>query len=160
FMSELRDRVSRLLKRLEVMASHRAAAIVIQDSLRADSLIAENGLHQPVVYYVPNGAAGPPVTTKSRYFHQLLGLRETDRVILHLGGIDPGFRTLELANAASEWPKGWTLVLHERARRETSDPYIQSVLAAGQGRVALSLQPVQYDQVHVLVSAADIGVVL
>lgn len=154
------DPVNRIFKRLERMCHRKALLTIIQDWRRADSLMSENGIKSPRVVIVPNGPLGAAPKLSSDYFNRKFSLPSSQRIILHAGMISPPVLSLELAKAASEWPDAWTLILHERVRRDPSDPYLRNIEETGLDRVLLSLDPVLYDELDFLVSSGDVGIVL
>jgi hypothetical protein len=73
--------------------------------------------------------------------------------------ISPAVLSLEIASAASNWNEDVVLVLHERAKRAQTEPYIKQVQQAGCGKVLLSLEPVSYDALDWVVMSGHIGLV-
>jgi glycosyltransferase involved in cell wall biosynthesis len=159
-LSEFRTPAKRIIKRIERICHRRAMLTVVQDSERARVLLSENGAASQRVVVVPNTPAGPAPRVAGHYLRDKFNLSAQQRVILHTGGVCRSNRTLELAQAASAWPSNWTLVLHSHIARDSSDPEVVETGKAGQGRVALSLDPVPYEALDEVISSADVGVVL
>jgi glycosyltransferase involved in cell wall biosynthesis len=159
FLNDFSDWKTRMLKRLERVCHRKALLTIIQDQERAQSLMTENGVNSKVAV-VPNGPLGPRPQLLSDHFQRKFDLPSSQRIILHTGMINPAVLSLELARAASAWPDTWTLVLHERVKREPSHPYLKQVQKAGGDRVRLSLDPVPYDELDSLISSGHIGIVV
>jgi len=81
------------------------------------------------------------------------------KVLLHIGLISHLMYSLELAQEIANWPEDWALVFHERAKRDLNDIYLSNILAVGDGKVFLSLDPVAYDDLDSVVASAQIGLV-
>lgn len=160
FLSELRNPVKRLLKNMEKFCNRRSVLTITQDWERANSLTAENKITSSNIIIVPNGPLGSPRVTKSNYLQQKFGLVPSCRIILHIGMLCSGVFSLELAEVAAGWPNEWVLIFHERAKRDSSDPYIKRIQQVGKERVLLSLDPVPYDELDNIVCSAHIGVAL
>jgi hypothetical protein len=134
------DLIRRFFKRIEKRCHRRALLTIIQDRERADSLMQENRIRAARVIIVPNGPLGPPPRLSSSYLHAKFGLKPAQLIILNIGMICPEVLSLELAGAAARWPEQWSLIFHERAIREPSDPYLRQILDAGGERVLLTLR--------------------
>lgn len=159
FLEDCRSIVARLTKRLERWSSRRARITIIQDDRRAGELVTENGATDSRIVLVPNGPLGPPRGGKSQVLQSRLGLPDDTRIVLSVGAIDPQLLAHEISRSAASWSEGWTLVFHERRRRNIEDPYISRVIGEGRGRVQVSLEPVSYRQLDELVCSADVGLV-
>jgi glycosyltransferase involved in cell wall biosynthesis len=158
FLNDLNDWKKRMFKRLERICHRKALLTIIQDEERAQSLMTENGVNSEVAI-VPNGPLGPRPQISSDHFQRKFDIPSSQRIILHTGMINPAALSLELASVASTWPDTWTLILHERVKREPSHPYLKRVQKAGDDRVRLSLDPVPYDELDFLISSGHIGIV-
>jgi glycosyltransferase involved in cell wall biosynthesis len=159
FLSDYRDPIERMLKHLEKISQRKARLTIIQDWERARCLAGENGVDMSNFVIVPNGPLGPSPNALGDYFQRKFGLFPSRRIILYAGWITPGYLSLELARTASGWPDEWTLVFHEREKRDPSEPYLQEIQKEGKDRVRLSLEPVSYDELDSVVSSGLIGIV-
>jgi glycosyltransferase involved in cell wall biosynthesis len=74
--------------------------------------------------------------------------------------ICPNTLSLELAQAAADWPSAAVLVFHERERRRPEEPYLREIEKASHGRALLSLEPVAYDELDRLAASAHVGIIL
>jgi hypothetical protein len=158
--SRTRDPLRRLIRAVAIRIRSRARIVIVQDATRAEALFGgapPRGLH---VRYVPNSPAGPAVAMRTRFFHERLALPANQRVVLHAGAISPVMLCEELAAAAALWPMDWTLVFHEREFRDPCEALLRRLLILGQGRVALSLQPVPYAEIDGVFGGADVALVL
>jgi glycosyltransferase involved in cell wall biosynthesis len=159
FLNDFNDWTRRMLKRLERVCHRKALLTIIQDQERAQSLMAENGVNSKIAV-VPNGPLGPRPQLSSNHFQRKFDLPSSQRIILQAGMIGPEALSLELASVVSAWPSTWTLILHERAKRDPSHPYLKKVQKAGGDRVLLSLEPVPYDELDFLISSGHIGIIV
>src|SRR6266446_2432300 len=159
FLSDFKDCISRLVKRLERMCHRQAAFMIIQDLERAASLIRENKIRNPKTVIVPNSPLGWPQSETSDFFQKRFSIAPSRRIVLQLGMISPIALSLEIASEASNWHEDLVLVFHERAKRAQTDPYIKQVQQAGCGKVLLSLEPVSYDALDCVVMSGHIGLV-
>jgi glycosyltransferase involved in cell wall biosynthesis len=159
FLSDFKDSIRRLVKRLERMCHRQAAFMIIQDLERAASLIRENKIRNPKTVIVPNGPLGRPQSETSDFFQKRFSILPSRRIVLQLGMISPSVLSLEIASEASNWNEDLVLVFHERAKRAQTDPYIKQVQQVGCGKVFLSLEPVPYDALDCVVMSGHIGLV-
>jgi glycosyltransferase involved in cell wall biosynthesis len=144
-------------KRLEARAHHAAAATIIQDEHRARVLLADNGIANTQLAFLPVSVPGPPDPTRTRFLHEHLGLHTGDRVVLQLGGIRKERLSLELAEIAQSFPPACLLVMHG----EGTPSMLQAVVEANANeRVVLSTQLVSDAQLLELIASADVGLVL
>jgi hypothetical protein len=68
FLSDFKDGIRRLVKRLERMCHRQAAFMIIQDAERAASLIRENKIRNRTTVIVPNSPLGWPQSKTSDFF--------------------------------------------------------------------------------------------
>lgn len=159
FQSLLKNPLLRAAKRQEIAISRTCDLIFIQDSERAQSLAAENGLPMSLFAFVPNAPAGFPAGVNPDFLHARLGIPADRRIVLHAGMIHDDVCALDLAASASCWPEQYCLVFHERAFRDASDPYLQWLLAASDAKAILSLNPVPLDRVDDVFASGWAGLV-
>ena len=65
-----------------------------------------------------------------------------------------------LSYSTLEWDSNYQLILHERARRSLSDPYIHRISALKSNSLHLSLNPVPYNELGTLIESCDVGLVI
>jgi len=161
FLSDRWTPMSRYLKRLERRFHQRSAALVIQDIERKESLCNENRATNCPTILVPNSPRGFLSNGISRrFFHDKFRLPDHQRVILHAGSVCEGMRSFDLAMAAGHWPESYRLIFHSHTPVDLRGQYAQSLTAAGLGKVLISSQPVDYDQLDSLVASSSIGLVI
>jgi len=156
----LHDLPKRIYKLMEKICHRRAKFTIIQDQARARTLALENGVDCSNFIIVPNSPLGAPPNISGHYFQSKFGLPSGKRIILHAGMIQPETLSLELAQVAAGWPDEWSLVLHERAKRDPAEPYLLEIQKKGNHHVLLSLDPVSYDDLDFVISSGHIGLVM
>jgi hypothetical protein len=152
--------LGKFLKYLEKIFHRRAALTIIQDWDRARSLAEEHKVDLTHFIIVPNGPLGKPVVVNSDYFQKKFHLRAEQKVILHAGLIGTDARSLELAAAVVNWRESWNLVFHSSIKRDITEPILQAIQQKGGEHVYLSLDPVTYDKLDVVMSSGHIGLVI
>lgn len=150
----------RVLKWLEVRANQSAAFSIIQDEERADLLAEANRIDRASIMILPNAMAGKSGRLESRYLQERFGLPESAIILLSVGMVSPFFYSLELVQAARNWPVNYRLILHSRYN-QMNEPYFQQVqLNADHLRTLFSLAPVSFAELDQLISSAHIGLAL
>ncbi|MCA9034577.1 MAG: hypothetical protein KDA91_05575 [Planctomycetaceae bacterium] len=157
FMNEASSFTERWLRRLERWASRRAAAILIQDTCRAQLLVQENGVNPERILIVPNSPMGPATSPSGTFLHDRLNLSHDRKIVCQIGGITPMMCSVELADAGRFLPDGVALVLHSSAYRSRDEPYIKEILATAAPNTVLSLEPVSLDELPRVASSCFIG---
>lgn len=159
-LSEADNVVARLLKRHEMRRIPRAAAIATQSQERRALLEEDTDLSSSTVVTISNGPSQvAPEAWPKDFFTRQFDIPSGDLVVLHAGMISPATCSLQIAGAASRWPAGFSLVFHERTKRDPEDAYLAAVRSEGQGRVFLSLSPVAFEKVGMVYAGAHIGIV-
>jgi glycosyltransferase involved in cell wall biosynthesis len=150
----------RWLKRKERKAHQRAHALIIQDQERADALCKENDAASVPIVYVPNSPRGYMAPDLDRtYLYDKLNLPKECRIVLHAGSVCDGMQSPQLASAAAQWPPDTRLVFHSHSQLNPDGRYLQQLVATGNGRVVLSTDPVDYDDLDRLIVSSTIGIV-
>jgi len=136
----------------------RASLSVVPDADRANVLAQGTGVPHERIVCVPVAPRGQPRFERSDLLRQRLGISLAKRIILYAGSIADWSLCAELATAARSWPEEWVLVLHGYV---PVPAYLDQLRALElNGRVMLSLEPVEYAELDRLVSSADIGIAL
>jgi glycosyltransferase involved in cell wall biosynthesis len=158
------------LRLLERNCHQKAFATIIQDPERAQVLFRDNGLSmsEATIYYIPVSLIGGPYKRRSRFFHEVLGIRRSrffhevlgisddKKVILYFGLIVEARYALELARVAQSFPDDWVLVLHGWGTSAT----IKEVKALDRReKVKMSLGMVPSGRLQDVVASADVGLV-
>jgi hypothetical protein len=101
-------------KKRERRAHQRCRWTIALSQERADFIREENGLgpgHR--IFVVPNAEPGASRRLRSRYFHDVLGLRCEQRLLLHAGSLWWKEATA-LIESAQTWTNDWVVVIHGR----------------------------------------------
>ena len=158
------DRFQQTMRLMEQRLSCAAQYTITQDQYRVDVMANMYGIPREKFILVPNGLGGASKAIKGvgthKAFHKMFSLPDDTRVILQAGMISPAGLSLEIAQAAKNWPSDYSLVLHERRKLDKGNPYLKQIVEAGQGRVYLSLKPVPTSELDELVSSGDVGLVI
>lgn len=145
-----------LLKHLERKYHAAAIATIIQDEERGRLLLADNGITQSRMFYVPVAMLGEPIQSRGRYFHNRFGLPNSERIILQLGNIHEHRQSQQIAKAAQTLPNGWTLVMHGLIKPDMAEEISKLDVHS---KIRLSRDLVDMHDLPELVSSADIGLV-
>jgi glycosyltransferase involved in cell wall biosynthesis len=162
FRSELSTRRERRFKQREVRLSREAALVIVQDPWRGAALIEENELNAARVVCVPNAPRGRARRRRGDHLRRTLGIHPDRTIVLYSGALAPWAASLDLVNAAREWPERFVLVVQSRTSLEGSRwDYFRRVRdAADPKHVCLVSEPVSSAQFQDVVDSADIGVAL
>ena len=90
----------------------------------------------------------------------MFNIDKKQTIILHLGWIHDVMDSYNLSYSTLEWDSNYQLILHERARRSLSDPYIHRISALKSNSLHLSLNPVPYNELGTLIESCDVGLVI
>ncbi len=156
-------RFAKILKILECVAYRKSEGVIIQDEDRFKTLCEYNQYHHPKVFYLPNSASASDSLVQDRknknYFREKFNLNEKEfpHIILQAGMIQDAVFSKELAHAFASINNRYALVFHEREKRELDDPYIKLLQEINSKNLFLSLDPLPYEQIDKIYSAATIG---
>jgi len=146
----------KIRKRLEHRYHPIAQATIIQDPERARVLLADNGVNQMKLLFVPVSLLGPPETRKADYLHRMLHIPSGKKVILAFGGVNSRRLIHELVACAQDFPEEWILVIHGPGDRDVN--YLNELqLLNTQNRAMISTELVLPSDIGELVASADIG---
>ena len=159
FLSDHRYDWPKHCKRREAQSHRRSSLLIIQDPERRDALVTENQADEVAVALVPNSPAGPTVRSPRTFLHRRLGLDPKVKIVLHAGGIGPAMSSEQLAAVAAGWPADYRLVFHCHSAMSPHSRDSRRLLALGGGRVMLSTDPVDYDQIDDLFGSAHLALV-
>jgi hypothetical protein len=137
-----------------------ATMILVQDRDRAEALAQLFEFDESRVRLIPASAMGLPSQRCPAFLHKRLHIDPGLRIVLSAGMICNLTLSPALAKSTINWPDGYLLVFHEREIRDPAEAYLQNITELGGNRVALSLNPVQLDQVDKVYSSAFIGIVM
>jgi glycosyltransferase involved in cell wall biosynthesis len=152
----------KLYKFLECKACQVSNAVLTTDDARAKDVCAENQVdyNTKTCLCVPHSPLGFCEETKSSFFQDLFSLDNSICTILHSGWIHDVMMSKDLAATSRNWPSNWRMIFHERMKRSTEESYIRDVIEAGNEKVLMSLNPVEYDRIDEVVLSAKIGIVI
>lgn len=154
--------VDKFIKLLETMYAKKANIILTTDPSRGIDLSKENkfNFHKKPFIYLPHSPSGLPNKSKSTFFQDMFNLNNDTIIVLHSGWIHDVMCSNDLAYSTLKWKSSTKLVLHERMKRNISEPYIQKIINHNSPQTLLSLNPVDYDQIDDIVLSSDIGLVI
>jgi len=154
-----------ILKYLTNSAYQKAAAVIVQDEERFESLCDNYQYRHPKVFYLPNSPLGideqsPPIDP-TNYFREKFNLSEErfPYIALQAGMINGTVHAQTLAKTFLSIDNGCALVLHERQARSEKDAYIESLRQINSQNLFLSLEPLPYDQIDRIYTSSTIGLV-
>ena len=148
------------LKDREVAANRGALLTIVQDEDRASLLAAQNDIPTERIVHVPNAYRGVARRSKSYFAHQLLGIPAGETVVLAAGEVAPWAMSEQIVRSVSDWPEGFTLVVHSRFDLGANKHADRVVAAADPRRVRFSTRPLPPAQYQSLVDSADVGLAL
>lgn len=151
-----------LLKKIEFLALKTAKVIVSQTKERLFLLenYDKNNLHKTITIYIPHSRLKPTNSTRKYFFNQMFNIDKKQTIVLHLGWIHDVMDSYNLSYSTLEWDSNYQLILHERANRVLSDPYIRRISALKSNSLHLSLNPVPYDELGTIIQSCDVGLVI
>ena len=157
------QRFAKAIPWLENKALQRAIAIIIQDQDRLRSLSQYHLALPARRFFLPNSpglsASSPSVSPSENYLRKRLKIdpQKFPYIALHAGMIDDKVYSQELAQGFAAACCNFALVLHERRKRELTDPYLQHLRTLNSTNLFLSLNPVPFDQAEKVFSSATVG---
>ena len=137
--------------------------ITIQDKYRWAAYKKINGIiNDNKVIFLPNSCRSSDKQVYGDFFRENFNIDKKTYVILSAGMICDEVHSLDIASAIGTYnfKHNVRVVFHERFLREKSDPYLQNIEKVSNGKITLSLNPVEYAQLPYVFSGADIGIVI
>lgn len=110
--------------------------------------------------FIPHSRLKPSNINRKFFFNQKFKIGKQHIVVLHLGWIHDVMDSYNLSNSTLRWDSNYHLILHERAKRSHSDPYIHRISALNSNSLHLSLNPVPYNELGTLIQSCDVGLVI
>jgi hypothetical protein len=157
---DLRDFGLKIVKRRERKCSQNALCTVDFGDIRCKVLQGENGLDPKTMISIPNSQIGPGRLVRNYYFNDKFEIPRDRIIILHAGALySPSLRVKDIFSSVPDWPDNYVLVLHTHQR-----PYPMSGFRIPQEyinkRIFLSDTPVPFDQLELIYSSCDIGIMV
>ncbi len=150
----------RVLKRAERKCNQDALCTVDFGEIRCKILREENGLDPKTMIVIPNSQIGPGKKQRSYYFNDMFDIPRNKVIILHAGGLFGSWlHVKDIFQSIREWPEDYILVLHTHQR-----PYPGCGFSIPESfmnrKVFLSDVPVPFDQLDMVYSSCDIGIMV
>lgn len=145
------------LRKAEKHYHQSSGATIIQDSLRARTLLKYNEIGRTNLLYLPISVRGNVVERKSTFFHQKYKIGEATKFLLSFGQIQEERFSADLVRIASRLNDNMMLVLHGFGDQKYL-AYLKSI--ADMDRVVLSWDLVAEDKIIDVIASATVGLAL
>ena len=146
------------LKKLEYRMIKKLSRVVITSPLRAELFSQINDFDINKIYVLPVALMGEPIIRRSKYFREMFGIPEDFKIVVYLGNIEPWFLSIEIIQSVKDWPKGFALIMHTWNKSILEKPYGKEMINQARGLpVYFSTDYIEYDELAVALSSADIG---
>lgn len=158
FADELEKMASnKIYKFVELKASRKAFATIIQDQERANLLAKENQINPNEIYFFPNSPVGEASYNKQYFLHNHFSINKDKKILLHAGTIADWAYCRELTKIASELDSQY-LIFFQSRYDSRDDPYCHELIdLANPEKTHFSLKPFAYSQLNHVYRSADIG---
>jgi len=148
------------IKRTERKCNQHALCTVDFGDIRCKILQEENGLDPRTMISVPNSQIGRGEIVRNYLFNDKFNIPRNKVIILHAGALfTPLLQVKDIFLSISEWPNDYILVLHTHQR-----PYPMCGFSIPEEylnrKIFLSDDPVPFDQLDMVYSSCDIGVMV
>jgi hypothetical protein len=149
------------LKELERKYHEMCQGTLIQSKERAAILFADNGLTEKNIWMLPVSIGEPPVIQRSQTLYLQHHLPDSQCLLLQLGFIGDRSLSLEIAEAASDFPQNWSIIFN--GPMQTKKNFYQRMLELQkkypQKRLCISEDLTNLGTLSQLVASAHIGIV-
>lgn len=124
--------------------------LIIQDKLRADALLQSEKLKNKMqFFYIPVSIPGNTINSRSSYLHSKFNIHREKKIILYFGAVFEERKIDELVNNfETNYDNRFVLVIH--------GPGDFSRISKS-GNIKISNQLLDYEDLHLIISSADIG---
>jgi hypothetical protein len=150
----------RIIKRAERKCNQAALCSVDFGESRCKILMEENGLDPKTMISIPNSQIGSGEIVRNYLFNDKFNIPRDKVIILHAGGLfGPWLFVKDIFQSVAEWPDNYILVLHTHQRPypgcgfSIPEEYLNS-------KIFLSDEPVPFDQLDMVYSSCDIGIMV
>jgi hypothetical protein len=149
-----------LFKYLEYRSIKTSASYVAVPSPKRAQLFAKiNDFEIGKVFVLPVASTGEPVITKSSFFRELFSIPEDHIIVIYCGNLMPWAKCLEIVQSVRNWPKKYVLIMHTWNKPVTGTSYHRRLTEEAKDLpVFFSESYIEYDQLPVALSSADIGI--
>lgn len=145
-------------KRQEIISSHKAAFVIIQDKERANLLAKDNKIPLEKFILVPNSPLGISRKKRSYYWNDLFGIPYDKKIVIHSGSLEDWTGIDQIIESVINWPEDWVLIVHTRYKASLRGEIDQLQKIAPVGRIFFSLNPVPNKEYDTLIDGADLGI--
>ena len=157
---ELNNFGLKLLKRMERRINQHALFTLDFGKIRCKILQKENELNPTSMISIPNSQIGKGRIVRNYYFNEKFNIPRNKVIILHAGALYTPFLGIEgIFHSLPDWPDDYVLVFHTHQR-----PYPLSGFSIPEKyinrKVFLNNDPVPFDQLDIIYSSCDIGIML
>jgi len=157
---ELNNFGLKLLKRMERRINQHALFTLEFGKIRCKILQKENGLNPTSMISIPNSQIGKGDIVKNYYFNEKFNIPRNKVIILHAGALYTPFLGIrDIFHSLPDWPDDYVLVFHTHQR-----PYPLSGFSIPETyinrKVFLNNDPVPFDQLDIIYSSCDIGIMI
>lgn len=148
----------RELRIIESQEHKKAAATIVQDTLRGNHLLASNGVckQESKIILLPISVPGDVIKTKGHFFYERFDIPVDRPIILYLGLLEEARHTLSIAQIAKSYSDRFTFVCHGYGDKQ----FLKRLYEESDGRLVISTEMVPEAQIPELVSSVDIGLAL
>jgi glycosyltransferase involved in cell wall biosynthesis len=162
FRDDLPDAGWKDFKEEEAAWSRNAAFVIIQDAWRAAALIDEDGVDPARIVLVPNAPRGRARRSPNDLLRKRYNIAPSRRVAICSGFLQPWAMSLEIVEAARDWPGDYLLYMQSKVTRQhDTTGYSASVVrAVNPDSTVLNLDPLPAEQYGKFVDSADVGLAL
>ena len=160
FRDELATPGPRLEKTREILASRRAALVLIQDTDRAALLARENGLDPDTFMLLPVAPRGGPEPVRSTALREQHGIQAHQTVVLHSGTFGLFTRSDGLMDTLPQWPADYVLLVNTFYPHAPGDRFLARLKSLNLPNVRLACGALSPADHETLVAGADIGLAI
>ena len=149
-----------LFKQLEYRSIRNSVSYVAVPSPRRAQLFSRiNDFDLSKIYVLPVASTGEPVITKSSFFRKTFSIPEGNVIVIYCGNIMPWAKCLEIVQSVRKWPKNYVLIIHTWNKPMIGTAYYRRLTQEAKGLpVFFSEGFIEYDQLPIALSSADIGI--
>ncbi len=152
---------NKYMHNIEKLSYKNSKLIIVQDEFRANALNKYMNFNHQNILYLPNTVFIDTLTTKERntFFNDRIEIPHSKKIIASIGMIDENVFSNEIAKTFNNITnEEIALVFHERLKRAKNDVVIKKINTLNKKNMYLSLEPVDYKNIHKLYSSIDIGI--